>query len=249
MHKKILCLLLMLTLLPGMAFSSPEPDEFRCMLRFTLDMQGILADPFDHWADELAQMIEPTIDYMQWPEGESMRLRVMGNGQQLLLLQLDRAAERVALGCSLMGDGQVLLQGEAAEDALRLLDNTRTVLAPDTDWPYADCTLTVHAGQAAQFLHGLDQLLSRWAADAGPDPQEIALAMAVFSNGIGDLMDKHPSAAPILQVLVQYQPTELSPSEIDPNATAAPDGLSAALVSELPGLLMRKLAQPPVMDG
>lgn len=240
---KFLCLLLILCLLPVGAGASPGLSQFRCTLSPSLNVQGVVADPFDRWSSELAAMITPQIRYAEWPEGRTLSIDVLANGSYAFDLNLLVNGEMIGLSTSLMGDGWVLLTGDAALDALTLMDNVSQLLAPEADWPLADCTLTMHAGRIRAQLDWNANVLARWAKGAEEAFQEPIQAMAAALQAAAELIGEQPDGTPLLSVFVHYEAPDLVPDELPQDARVAPVGLPAALADGIPELMIRTIAE------
>ncbi len=243
MLRRIVVMLVLVCLLPVHALASQDAPAFRCKLHLSVNAKGIVTEPFDRWFSELADALVPEVEYLAWPEGEALYVDLFAMGVRMFDMGLVRVGERIALHCSLMGEGQVLLTGDQAKDALTLLEQVAALLAPDTDWPNADCTLTMHAGRIRTQLHWNAVVLNRWADGADGHPRETAQAMAAFMEGLADITEVKEDNAPILSVFVDYEASNARPGEIRDDARAAPEELLCVLAVQLPEAIVRTIAE------
>lgn len=251
-RRSLLCVLVLMILLgsvPQGTLASPEAGPFRCRLKLTLDAEGILGDPFDRWAEELADMVAPDIEYLSWPEGQLLNVDMLALGKSAFRVQLLNVGDRVAMSSSLMGDGQVLLSGDQLRGALELMETVRGALQPETDWPNADCTLTLNAGHAIEHLLGLQRTLLALADTATGDTWENVRALGALCEAFAELTQKVAKGTPVLSVYVHYGPPEARQAEIAGAATDAPKDLLATLSLEAPMAVVRAIANEYKLDS
>lgn len=250
--RSAVCALVLVILLGGLpqgTLASSEAGPFRCRLQLTLSAVGILGDPFDRWAEELAGMVVPDIEYLSWPEGQLLNVDVRALGKSAFRVQLLNVGDRVALSGSLMAEGQALLQGEQAGEALRVMESIRAALSPETDWQNADCTLTLNAGRAIEHLLGLQQELLALADTTTGDTWESVRALSALSEVLAELAREVPRGTPVLSAYVHYQPPEAKPAEIEATAADAPGELLAVLALEAPAAVVRMIVHESELDS
>ncbi len=241
--KKLLCFALMIALLSVPAHASPEPDQFHVLLVPKLESSGSMQDPFDRWAREFVALIQPELHYAAWPEGQSLLVDAWIGSMYAFSIELLAEGDRVAMQTSLLEDSDwVLLSEDAAKDMLALLQACRDALAPDLDWPQADCTLTIHSGRAVEQLRGIADAADRWAEVADDPNKEWDRAIAVFLRGCADILAGEAAGAPVLSVFVDYQAPNLVPGSIQRSWAEAKASHAADVLSMIPGELAKTIA-------
>lgn len=241
--KKLLCIALMLALLSMPAYASPEPDQFHALLVPKLESSGSMQDPFDRWAREFVALIQPEIHYASWPEGQSLLVDVWIGSAYAFSIELLAEGDRVAMQTTLIeGSGWMILSDDSAKDMLALLARCKEALAPDLDWPQADCTLTIHAGRAVEQLNDCAEVADRWAEVADDPNKEWDRAIAVFLRGCADILSDDAPSAPTLSVFVDYQAPNLVPGTIQRGWAEADTAHVARVLSLIPGELAKMIA-------
>lgn len=241
--KKLLVFALMMALLSMPAYASPEPDQFHLLLVPKLESSGTMQDPFDRWAREFVALIQPEIHYAAWPEGQSMLVDVWIGSAYAFSIELLAEGDRVAMQTSLLEDTDwMILPDDSAKDLLALLQSCKDALAPDLEWPQADCTLTLHAGRAREQLRSMADFADRMAEVADDPNKEWDRAIAIFLRGCADMLEGDAAGAPVLSVFVDYQAPNLVPGAIQRNWEQAKAAHVADVLSLIPGELAKTIA-------
>lgn len=244
--KRFICLfgILFVCVCCAAAFASEADMQYRVALSLTLDARALAAEPFDRWLSELAQMIQPVVEYASWPEGEALSVEVQANGQAAFSVTLYDVQGRLLLSSSLMGEGAVRLTGRDELEARALMEYIAVRLAPDTDWPLADLTLSMNAGRCAAWFERAGDTLNRLSQRAVGESAEITAAMGYVAGFFAEQAAAADENAPMLSVYAAYQPPVFDISAISAatlDYALSPDELPAVLLSEMPRSVIRAI--------
>jgi hypothetical protein len=165
------------------AAASPGEGRACATLRFRLEVGEAIAQPFDRWLAELADMAALTIDSAVWDEGEAMALRLAMNGNEAWTLTLLSQQEGVSLESGLMAQGAVWLRETDAVEARKVMSGLRGAIE---DCPARALTAKEVAGMARDAA----ATLKRWGAAAVGTQGETCTAISEFLGAFAEIAEQ-----------------------------------------------------------
>ena len=204
------------------AGASPGASRHRATLRFQLTTNGAVAQPFDRWIGELADMTALTIDSETWKDGEAMSLQAVMGENEAWTVSLLAEASGVSMESSLMAPGAVILGADDALEARALMEGLRAVAA-------GPAILTLSATRFAGLAEGAALTMRRWGEAAKGTDGETASAVGGFLEALAGIGKK---AGDETWLTVTVTPEEAGRLAVAPGEAEAPPELPGVLAVE-----------------
>lgn len=221
-------------LTPMAAVASPGGAQTNATLRFALDPESAMAQPFDRWLRELSEMTALSIESAVWAEGAAMRITARIAGREAWQVSLMADGALVSMESSLMADGSVRLRAEDGLEARALMEGLRLAASGPEEQ-------SLTAAQFAALLRGAAATLARWSEAAKDTEGETCAALADFLGALADIADGAGEAV-WLKVSVEEEAGEPAALTVMPGENLAPEALPAVLAVEGFWAVMRAIA-------
>ena len=225
-------LALLIALMSTVASASPGGAQASATLRFSRARGDAVAQPFDRWLGELADMTALTIESETWKDGEAMRLRAVLGGSEAWSFSFLAEPQRVSMESSLMADGAVTLGTIDAAEARALMAALRAAIAGPKEQ-------AMSAAAFALMLRGAAATTTRWGAAAAGTEGETCMAMADFLAAFADIAEKAGDAD---WLKIAVEPFETAQLTVTEGVREAPAELPGMLAMEAFWASMRAIA-------
>jgi hypothetical protein len=213
-----------------------SPGEIRTCARldFQLDADGEIAQPFDRWLAELADMTALTIDSAVWRDGQAMELCLSVSDIEVVSLAFLAQGKGVSAQSSLMAQGAVTLADEDAREARAVMEGLMPTISKAGQQVLSAAEFSALAASAAVTL-------DRWGQAAAGTDGETCVAVSDFVEALS-IVAARAGDAPWLRVTAQPMETE-GVLSVDVGKVPAPDELPALLALEGLWAALRAVAE------